>query len=139
MIYNYICHVTTYHFIIFSCSLFWIAYEILGVPQKRRAYDSVDPLFDDTVPAVNTESKLKFYEVFGPVFEQNSRFGRISNPLDFIFSCIPALPPQSSIPWPQFIVIFSLLFSIHFLSHANIHIQKLKNYCIMLKKCLTYL
>ena len=50
-----------------------IAYEILGVPQKRRAYDSVDPLFDDTVPAVNAESKLKFYEVFGPVFEQNSR------------------------------------------------------------------
>ncbi|KAI6215989.1 DnaJ-like protein subfamily C member 2 [Aphelenchoides besseyi] len=51
------------------------AYEQLGMDEdKRRAYDSVDPKFDDTFPetsAVNTEN---FFDVLGPVFERNSRF-----------------------------------------------------------------
>ncbi|KAK3579078.1 hypothetical protein CHS0354_029938 [Potamilus streckersoni] len=50
------------------------AYEILGNPLKRRAYDSADPLFDDSVPPVNAQSKENFLSVFGPVFAQNSRW-----------------------------------------------------------------
>lgn len=51
------------------------AYEILGSLQKRRSYDSVDPLFDDYIPAaLSSESKGNFFEIFGPVFERNSRW-----------------------------------------------------------------
>ncbi|CAL4078225.1 unnamed protein product, partial [Meganyctiphanes norvegica] len=50
------------------------AYETLGVPNKRRAYDSVDPLFDDDVPSVKEKNKERFFEVFGPIFEQNARW-----------------------------------------------------------------
>ena len=51
------------------------AYEILGVPSKRRSYDSIDPEFDDSIPSVNAESKEHFYESFRPVFERNARYG----------------------------------------------------------------
>merc|ERR1712106_819254 len=50
------------------------AFEILGNPQKRRAFDSVDPTFDDDVPEVLKKEKDNFIEVFGPVFEQNKRW-----------------------------------------------------------------
>ncbi|GFQ83792.1 dnaJ homolog subfamily C member 2 [Trichonephila clavata] len=50
------------------------AYEILGNSTKRQSYDSVDPEFDDIVPLVNNHSKENFYEVFGPIFELNSRW-----------------------------------------------------------------
>lgn len=50
------------------------AYEILGDKIKRRAYDSVDPTFDDEVPANNKSNKQNFFEVFGPVFESNARW-----------------------------------------------------------------
>ncbi|XP_041347493.1 dnaJ homolog subfamily C member 2-like [Gigantopelta aegis] len=50
------------------------AYEILGNPQKRRSYDSVDPEFDDDVPPVNQYSKDHYFEVFRPVFERNARW-----------------------------------------------------------------
>merc|ERR1711874_244596 len=46
------------------------AYEILGVPSKRRAYDSVDPMFDDDVPSVNSKNKERFFEAFGPVLRE---------------------------------------------------------------------
>jgi len=49
------------------------AYEVLGNPVKRRSYDSVDPQFDDSIPSVTPESRQNFFEVFSPVFEQNSR------------------------------------------------------------------
>lgn len=49
------------------------AYEILGNPKRRVAYDSVDPTFNDTVPSVCAHSKENFYEVFESVFEENSR------------------------------------------------------------------
>jgi len=39
------------------------AYETLSVAAKRRAYDSVDPEFDDEVPSVNAGNKARFYEV----------------------------------------------------------------------------
>ncbi|XP_070558793.1 dnaJ homolog subfamily C member 2-like [Ptychodera flava] len=50
------------------------AYEILGNPQKRKSYDSVDPEFDDFVPFANQESKDNFYKVFTPVFNRNARW-----------------------------------------------------------------
>ncbi|XP_071443003.1 dnaJ homolog subfamily C member 2 [Hetaerina americana] len=50
------------------------AWEILGNTQKRRSYDSVDPVFDDSIPTANESSKAKFFEVFGPVFERNARW-----------------------------------------------------------------
>ena len=69
--YNFVYKNTFVHIQVELCIT--IAYEILGVPTKRRAYDSVDPTFDDTVPTVCQESKDDFFEVFGQVFEDNSR------------------------------------------------------------------
>ena len=40
---------------------------------KRRAFDSVDPLFDNNVPQVNEDSKENFFETFKPVFDRNAR------------------------------------------------------------------
>ncbi|KAJ1520255.1 hypothetical protein ONE63_004462 [Megalurothrips usitatus] len=50
------------------------AYDILGVPSKRRSYDSVDPEVDDGVPTANEYTKKNFYQVFGAFFEMNSRW-----------------------------------------------------------------
>jgi hypothetical protein len=43
---------------------------------RRRAFDSVDPLFDDTVPAVLAKDKAEadFFAAFGPVFDRNARW-----------------------------------------------------------------
>lgn len=49
------------------------AYEILGNPVKRRAYDSVDPEFDDGMPSSSTIEK-DFYGVFKKYFEMNARW-----------------------------------------------------------------
>ncbi|KAG7215840.1 hypothetical protein INR49_021812 [Caranx melampygus] len=49
------------------------AIEMLSDPVKRRAFDSVDPTFDNTVPS-KSEGKENFYEVFTPVFERNARW-----------------------------------------------------------------
>ena len=54
-------------------SLWYVAWEVLGIPSKRRSYDSVDPQFDDTIPSAGPEAKESFIEVFGPVFERNAR------------------------------------------------------------------
>ena len=50
------------------------AYDILSVPKRRRAYDSIDPTFDDSVPPSSAHSRENFFEVFGPVFDENSRW-----------------------------------------------------------------
>jgi len=50
------------------------AFDILGDPQKRRAYDSVDPDFDDDIPGEKLNNKNNFFKVFGPVFERNARW-----------------------------------------------------------------
>lgn len=50
------------------------AYEILGEKTKRRAYDSVDPEFDNSIPNSNENSKKNFFKVFAPVFERNARW-----------------------------------------------------------------
>ncbi|TWW65000.1 DnaJ -like protein subfamily C member 2 [Takifugu flavidus] len=52
---------------------FNFAIEILSDPVKRRAFDSVDPTFDNTMPS-KSEGKDNFFKVFGPVFERNARW-----------------------------------------------------------------
>ncbi|MGH0127860.1 UNVERIFIED_CONTAM: hypothetical protein FKN15_032529 [Acipenser sinensis] len=49
------------------------AYEILSDPVKRRAFDSVDPTFDNAVPS-KSEGKENFFKVYAPVFERNARY-----------------------------------------------------------------
>lgn len=50
------------------------AYEILGDKIKRRAYDSVDPEFDNSIPSSSENSKKNFFKLFAPVFERNARW-----------------------------------------------------------------
>ena len=50
------------------------AYETLGVPDKRKSYDSIDPQFDDTIPPVSQEGKDNFFETFKPYFVRNARW-----------------------------------------------------------------
>lgn len=50
------------------------AWETLGTQQKKRAYDSIDPQFDDAVPPANNNSRENFFKVFQPVFAQNARW-----------------------------------------------------------------
>lgn len=55
------------------------AMDILGDPIKRKSFDSVDPLFDDSIPDMIKPAKLEkntqlFYKTFAPVFELNSRW-----------------------------------------------------------------
>nr|XP_040028745.1 dnaJ homolog subfamily C member 2 [Gasterosteus aculeatus aculeatus] len=49
------------------------AMETLSDPVKRRAFDSVDPTFDNSVPSKN-EGKDNFWDVYTPVFERNARW-----------------------------------------------------------------
>lgn len=49
------------------------AYEILGNPQKRRSYDSIDPEFDDNLPSQTSIDK-DFYGTFKEAFHLNSRW-----------------------------------------------------------------
>ncbi|KAL3114253.1 hypothetical protein niasHT_014097 [Heterodera trifolii] len=49
------------------------AYEQLGFSEeRRRAFDSVDPQFDDSMP--DSVDTANFFELLGPVFERNARF-----------------------------------------------------------------
>ncbi|KAM6984906.1 dnaJ homolog subfamily C member 2-like [Aplochiton taeniatus] len=49
------------------------AIEILSDPVKRRAFDSVDPTFENAVPS-KAEGKDNFFAAFSPVFERNARW-----------------------------------------------------------------
>ncbi|CAK6959978.1 dnaJ homolog subfamily C member 2 [Scomber scombrus] len=49
------------------------AIEMLSDPVKRRAFDSVDPTFDNYVPS-KSEGKENFFEAFAPVFDRNARW-----------------------------------------------------------------
>lgn len=61
------------YMLLFELSYCFIAaIEILSDPVKRRAFDSVDPTFDNAVPS-KAEGKENFFEVFAPVFERNAR------------------------------------------------------------------
>lgn len=58
----------------FSCIT--IAYEILGNPVKRLAYDSVDPVaVDDSVPTIS-EIKSNFFTSLGNFFYRKSRWSK---------------------------------------------------------------
>ncbi|KAM4677643.1 dnaJ homolog subfamily C member 2 [Discoglossus pictus] len=54
------------------------ANEILSDPVKRRAFDSIDPTFDNSVPS-KSEGKENFFEVYVPVFERNNRWSNKKN------------------------------------------------------------
>ncbi|XP_072257814.1 dnaJ homolog subfamily C member 2 [Pyxicephalus adspersus] len=54
------------------------AYEILSDPVKRRAFNSIDPTFENSVPSKG-EGKDNFFDVFTPVFERNSRWSNKKN------------------------------------------------------------
>merc|ERR1719507_1130687 len=55
------------------------ALDVLGNPQTRRAFDSVDPTFDDDVPdTLKKEKQENFLQVFRPKFEQNPRWSTIN-------------------------------------------------------------
>uniref|UniRef100_A0A8C5WJ00 DnaJ homolog subfamily C member 2 n=1 Tax=Leptobrachium leishanense TaxID=445787 RepID=A0A8C5WJ00_9ANUR len=49
------------------------ANEILSDPVKRRAFNSIDPTFENSTPSKN-EGRDNFFEVFTPVFDRNSRW-----------------------------------------------------------------
>lgn len=53
--------------------LYLVAYETLSNPVIRRAYDSVDPQFDESIPGDKVSSE-KFMSTFEPVFERNARY-----------------------------------------------------------------
>lgn len=55
-----------------------MAYEVLGNLQKRRAYDSVDPEFDNNIPS-SSDIKRDFYKVFSYYFNINSRWSEKRN------------------------------------------------------------
>jgi DnaJ homolog subfamily C member 2 len=61
------------------------AYEQLGISEeKRRAFDSVDPKFDETIPiSADLEASEDFFKLFGPVFERNSQFS-INQPVPML-------------------------------------------------------
>lgn len=48
------------------------AWETLGNKLKRRAYDSIDPKFDNSIPSKDMAKKSDFFDLFGPVFVRNS-------------------------------------------------------------------
>lgn len=49
------------------------AFDTLSDRDKRKAYDSSELTFDDSIPPANV-SPSDFYEMYGPVFERNLRF-----------------------------------------------------------------
>ncbi|XP_078275830.1 dnaJ homolog subfamily C member 2 isoform X2 [Rhinoraja longicauda] len=51
------------------------ANEILSDPLKHRAFDSVDPTFDNSIPS-KSEAKENFIEVFQAAFERNARWSK---------------------------------------------------------------
>jgi len=54
------------------------AYETLGIPVKRKAYDSVDSEFDDAVPDKVQDPK-QFHKTFHPAFMMNARWSNKKN------------------------------------------------------------
>lgn len=55
-----------------------ISFENLGNPTKRRSYDSVDPMFDDSLPT-QSEINKNFYETFSKYFGLNGRWSEKKN------------------------------------------------------------
>lgn len=57
-----------------------MAYETLGTLKNRRAFDSVDPEFDDSLPTQN-EVKKDFYGALRNVFKRNSQWSESRKPV----------------------------------------------------------
>lgn len=55
------------------------AYEILGTPVKRRSYDSVDHLVDDSIPTPAEIKKDGFFKAFTKLIESNARWSEKRN------------------------------------------------------------
>jgi len=55
------------------------AYELLYTVEGKRAYDSVDPMFDNEVPNVTEHNKQNFHEIFGSAISRNSQWSVIKN------------------------------------------------------------
>uniref|UniRef100_A0A1I8AVH4 DnaJ homolog subfamily C member 2 n=1 Tax=Steinernema glaseri TaxID=37863 RepID=A0A1I8AVH4_9BILA len=49
----------------------------------RRAFDSVDPTFDEEIPSASDLNPQKFFDVLGPVFDMNARFSNKQPVPDF--------------------------------------------------------
>lgn len=56
-----------------------MAYETLGTLKNRRAFDSVDPEFDDALPS-QSEVKKDFYAALRDVFKRNARWSESRKP-----------------------------------------------------------
>ena len=54
------------------------SFEILSNPEKRRQFDSVDEGVDDDDVPTGKESPDRFYELWGPVFEREARFSKLT-------------------------------------------------------------
>lgn len=54
------------------------AYEVLGNKSSRRAYDSVDPYFDDNIPDNSTYDASEFFAVFAHYFEYNAKWSDVT-------------------------------------------------------------
>uniref|UniRef100_A0AC35FVC0 DnaJ homolog subfamily C member 2 n=1 Tax=Panagrolaimus sp. PS1159 TaxID=55785 RepID=A0AC35FVC0_9BILA len=50
------------------------AYELMCEEDKRRAYDSIDPDFDEEIPDASQINAKNFFTKLGPVFERNARY-----------------------------------------------------------------
>lgn len=57
-----------------------MAYETLGTLKNRRAFDSVDPEFDDSLPS-QSEVKKDFYKALRDVFKRNSQWSESRKPV----------------------------------------------------------
>lgn len=57
-----------------------MAYETLGTLKNRRAFDSVDPEFDDALPT-QSEVKKDFFDALRDVFRRNSRWSESRKPV----------------------------------------------------------
>ncbi|TIB61312.1 hypothetical protein E3P77_04040 [Wallemia ichthyophaga] len=54
------------------------ALEILDNPERRKQFDSIDETYSDKIPDAKT--KGDFFEVYGPVFDRESRFSETPVP-----------------------------------------------------------
>ena len=50
-----------------------VAYDILSSEKRRRAFDSVDPTFDDAIPPNSAHSRDHFFTEFDAAFRENER------------------------------------------------------------------
>ncbi|KAG0371912.1 hypothetical protein BGX24_001003 [Mortierella sp. AD032] len=55
------------------------AYEILSDPIKRRQYDSVDPIPEESYNALKDGADLSFVDAWRPVFEREARFSVVTD------------------------------------------------------------